>query len=198
MPERRIGILGGVFDPVHCGHLSVAALAMESLGFERVIFVPSGTPPHKLAVAASPDDRLNMLRLALAGIGGFDIWDGEVRRGGHSYTIDTLKELSGVYAGAKFYFIMGTDNLSEIHKWRAFEEIVGMVTVCVAKRPGYDAVRPDTLARAVIETFPGPEWGSSSTMLRDYLKSGLSCRFMIPDKVLAYIGERGLYGYSRR
>jgi nicotinate-nucleotide adenylyltransferase len=198
MADRRIGILGGVFDPVHCGHLSVAVLAKESFGLERVIFVPSGTPPHKPSVAAPPDDRLNMLNIALAGVDGCEVWDGEMKRGGYSYTVDTLRELGGIYAGARLYFIMGTDNLYEVHKWRSIDDIVGMVTFCVAKRPGHDVVRTDALARAEIETFPGPEWGASSTMLRGYMGSGLSCRFMIPDAVLAYIGERGLYGYSHR
>jgi len=198
MSDRRIGILGGVFDPVHLGHLSVAVLAKESFGLEQVLFVPSGTPPHKLAVAASSDDRLNMLKLALAGTEGFGIWDGEIRRGGYSYTIDTLNELQALYSGARFYFIIGTDNLTQIHKWRRFEEIIGRVTLCVAKRPGHGFERAEALASADIEGFPGPEWGASSTMLRGYMKSGRSCKFLIPDAVLNYIKERGLYEYNSR
>jgi nicotinate-nucleotide adenylyltransferase len=193
---RRIGILGGVFDPVHCGHLSAALLAKEHFGLDEVIFIPSGAPPHKPAVAVSPDDRLNMLKLALEGLDGCGVWDGELRRDGYSYTIDTLAELGGLYAGAKFYFIIGTDNLPEIAKWRSYEGIVASVTFCVAYRPGYGSDRPEALATADIRDFPGPMWGSSSTMLREYLGKGLSCKFMIPDAVLGYIREKGLYGYS--
>jgi nicotinate-nucleotide adenylyltransferase len=198
MAYGKIGILGGIFDPVHLGHLSVAVLAKESFGLERVLFVPAGTPPHKLAVAASSDDRLSMLKLALDGIDGFEIWDGEIRRGGYSYTIDTLNELEELYAGARFYFIIGTDNLTEIHKWRKFEEIIGKVTLCVAKRPGHSLKRTEALASAAIEGFLGPEWGASSTMLRGYMKSGRSCKFLIPDAVLNYIKEKGLYEYHVR
>ncbi|GBU20765.1 nicotinate-nucleotide adenylyltransferase [Fibrobacteres bacterium R8-0-B4] len=193
----RIGILGGVFDPVHCGHLAVALLAKEHFGLSEVIFVPSGAPPHKPDVAVSSDDRLNMLKSALAGTDGCVVWDGELRRSGYSYTIDTLNELSGLYEGAKFYFIIGTDNLPEIAKWRSYEEIIAKVTFCVAFRPGYEACRPEALAAADIQDFPGPMWGSSSTMLREYLGKGHSCKFMIPDAVLEYIRDRGLYGCSK-
>jgi len=194
---RRIGILGGVFDPVHCGHLAVALLAKEHFGLSEVLFVPSGAPPHKPAVAVSPDDRLNMLKLALTGLEGCGVWDGELRRSGYSYTIDTLNELGGRYAGAKFYFIIGADNLPEISKWRSYEDILTRVTLCVTFRPGYETDRPETLAAADIQSFPGPMWGASSTMMREYLGNGRSCKFMIPDAVLEYIREKGLYGYSR-
>jgi len=194
----RIGILGGVFDPIHCGHLAVALLAKEHFGLNEVLFVPSGTPPHKSAVVVSPDDRLNMLKLALTGVDACGVWDGELRRSGYSYTIDTLNELGELYKGAEFYFIIGTDNLPEIAKWRSYEEIITKVTFCVTFRPGYEVDRPEALAAADIKTFPGPMWGSSSTMLREYLGKGHSCKFMIPDAVLEYIKERGLYGYSRK
>jgi nicotinate-nucleotide adenylyltransferase len=197
MTERRIGILGGVFDPVHLGHLSTAVLARESFGLERVVFIPSGTPPHKSSPAVSAQDRLDMLKLALDGTDGCCIWDGEIRRDGYSYTIDTLKELSELYRGARFYFIIGADNLTEIHKWRSAADIIDMVTLCVAERPGHETARTAALAAADIREFPGPRWGASSTMLRDYLKDGLSCRFMVPDAVLAYIREKGLYGQPR-
>jgi nicotinate-nucleotide adenylyltransferase len=193
---KRVGILGGVFDPVHCGHLAVALLAKEHFGLDEVIFIPSGAPPHKAAVAVSPNDRLNMLKLALDGVGGCRIWDGELRRGGYSYTIDTLNELGELCVGAEFYFIIGTDNLPEIAKWRSYEEIAARVTFCVAYRPGYVLERPEALAAADIREFPGPMWGSSSTMLRGYLGKGYSCKFLIPDAVLGYIRDRGLYGYS--
>jgi nicotinate-nucleotide adenylyltransferase len=192
----RIGILGGVFDPVHCGHLAVALLAKEHFDLSEVIFVPSGAPPHKPAVAVSPDDRLNMLKLALEGLDGCGVWDGELRRSGYSYTIDTLNELGELRGGAKFHFIIGTDNLPEIAKWRSYEGIIERVTFCVAFRPGYDLCRPAALAKADIQDFPGPVWGASSTMLREYLGKGRSCKFMIPDAVLGYIKDRGLYGCS--
>ena len=198
MADRRIGILGGVFDPVHFGHLSVAVLARESFGLDEVVFIPSGAPPHKSSVTASPDDRLSMLRLALSGVDGCTVWEGEIRRAGYSYTIDTLKELGSIYGVDRFYFIIGTDNLPEIHKWRSAAEVISKVILCVAKRPGHDIIRTEALAPADIREFLGPEWGASSTMLRDYMKSGCSCKFLIPDAVLGYIKEKGLYGYRSK
>ncbi|MDR0305852.1 MAG: nicotinate-nucleotide adenylyltransferase [Chitinispirillales bacterium] len=198
MSYRRIGILGGVFDPVHFGHLSMAQLAKDGFGLEQVIFVPAGTPPHKQTVSAAASERLKMLKLALANTPHFSIWEGEVNKNGCAYTVDTVAELGGVYGDAKFYFIIGADNLAEIPAWHYSDEILSKVTLCVAKRPGYDITPPDTILCADIETFCGPEWGLSSTILRGYLKNGLSCRYLIPEVVLDYIAEKGLYGYSRR
>ncbi|MCL2183756.1 MAG: nicotinate-nucleotide adenylyltransferase [Chitinispirillia bacterium] len=198
MADRRIGILGGVFDPVHFGHLSVAVLARESFGLDEVLFVPSGTPPHKSAVTATPGDRLNMLKIALDGVDGCSVWEGEVRRDGYSYTIDTLNELGGIYGVEKFYFIIGTDNLTEIHKWRSAAEVIGRVTLCVARRPGHEIIRTEALASADIREFPGPQWGASSTMIRDYMKDGHSCKFLLPGAVWNYIKEKGLYGCQRK
>ena len=197
MLSKKTGILGGVFDPVHYGHLSAAVLAREYFGLDKVLFIPSGAPPHKTDVAASSSDRLNMLKLALNGIDGCEIWDGEINREGYSYTIDTLRELDNLYKGASdFYFIIGTDILGEICKWHLYEEIVKTVTLCATYRPGHEFDRSCLPAFAKIETFPGPVWGASSTMLREYMKNGRSCKFMIPDAVLTYIKDRGLYGYN--
>jgi nicotinate-nucleotide adenylyltransferase len=199
MSDRRIGILGGVFDPVHCGHLAAAVMAKEEFGLGRVIFIPSGMPPHKSSVTASCDDRLNMLKLALDDMGcGFDVWEGEIRREGYSYTIDTVKELREVHGDdVEIYFIIGADNLADIPKWHSYEDIVKMVTVCVVERPGYefDGCLEALGAAAKIKTFPGPLWGLSSTVLREYLRDGRSCKYLIPDAALGYIGEKGLYGY---
>ena len=195
---KKIGILGGTFDPVHNGHLAVAALAREHFGLEQIVFIPTGTPPHKSTVTATPDDRLNMLERAIAGADWCNIWEGEIRRGGYSYTIDTLKELDIIYTGAKIHFIIGADCLADIHTWHSYEDIIKIVTLCVVSRPGYDIERSAALASADIKIFPGPDWGVSSTMLRGYIKNGYSCSFMIPGAALAYIKERGLYGYTSR
>lgn len=193
---RRIGILGGVFDPVHFGHLSIAELAMGSFQLERVIFVPAGTPPHKQVVSTAAPDRLKMLKLAITDLPYFDIWEGEVNKNDCAYTVDTISELGGVYPDAGLYFIIGADNLAEILTWHYSDEILSKVTLCVAGRPGFDITRPDALLNADIETFDGPQWGLSSTILRRYLKNGLSCKFLAPDAVLAYIEENGLYGHG--
>ncbi|MCL2688750.1 MAG: nicotinate-nucleotide adenylyltransferase [Chitinispirillia bacterium] len=191
---RRIGILGGVFDPVHFGHLSIAELAKSSFGLEQVIFVPAGIPPHKQGVTTSAPHRLKMLELAVKDLPYFTIWEGEVKKNGCAYTVDTISELSAEYPNAKLHFIIGADNLSEILTWHYSDEILNRVTLCAAKRPGYDIARPGALKNADIETFDSPEWGLSSTILRKYLKNGISCKFLAPDAVLAYVKENGLYG----
>jgi len=193
---KRIGILGGVFDPVHFGHLSIAELAKSSFNLEQVVFVPAGIAPHKQAVSTPAPERLEMLKLALADLPYFGIWEGEVNKNGCAYTVDTISELIGVYPDARLYFIIGADNLAEIHTWHYSNEILNKVTLCVAGRPGFHIDPPEALSNADIEIFNGPQWGLSSTILRKYLKSGLSCKFLAPDTVLAYIRENGLYGYS--
>ena len=186
-----------MFDPVHFGHLSMAELARSNFHLDEVIFVPAGIPPHKQSVTTSAFHRLEMLKLALANAPYCTIWEGEVNKSGCAYTVDTISDLSGVYPNAKLHFIIGADNLAEILTWHYSDEILNKVTLCAAARPGYDINRPDALSNADIETFNGPEWGLSSTILRKYLKSGLSCKFLAPDAVLAYIRENGLYGNSQ-
>ncbi|MFP4241345.1 MAG: nicotinate-nucleotide adenylyltransferase [Chitinispirillaceae bacterium] len=194
-----IGILGGTFDPVHNGHLSTAMLARDHFSLDHVVFIPTGTPPHKRTVNASAQDRLQMLRSALQGVCGFEIYEGEIARSGYSYTIDTLKILHKHYGTQPFHYIIGSDNLSEIHTWRSYEQILEKVILCVAGRPPYSQTQPTpALKNARVEFFPSPEWGLSSTALRRYLENGCSCRFLIPDTVLAYIKEKKLYGYQIR
>ena len=187
------GVLGGIFDPVHNGHLAVAALARDFFGLDKVLFIPSGTPPHKSStVCASSSDRLSMLKIALKDDPGAVIWDKEICRPGISYTIDTLYELSKQIKGP-VYFIIGSDNLREIITWHKYQEILELVTLCVAHRPGSPVFIPDSLKKAKLHRFPSPEWGISSTMIRTYIHKGYSCRHLLPDGVVDYIVDKGLY-----
>jgi len=189
-----IGVFGGIFDPVHYGHLSTAALAAQHLALEPVIFVPAGIPPHKVTtVRASPEDRLAMLRIALAHEPYVSIWEDEVKNAGISYTVDTLEKIARNNGGHPIYFIMGADNLHDIHTWHRYTDILDMAVLCVTERPGFSLEVPPTLLGAKIVTFPSPRWGMSSTMLRGYLAQGLDCRHLIPDGVREYILDKGLY-----
>ncbi len=192
-PAGTIGIAGGIFDPVHNGHLAVGALARDYFGLSKILFIPSGLPPHKAHVIASAADRLAMLCLAVRGEPSFTVWDGELRRKGVSYTVDTLRKLAQDFPGRHFYFIVGSDNLQEIKTWRRCRDVLAMVTLCVAHRPGYPVKVPRSLAGASIRTFPSPEWGVSATMIREYLARGYSCRHLLPDAVEEYISRRKLY-----
>lgn len=187
--------MGGTFDPVHNGHLSAAMLARDHFRLDQIIFIPTGTPPHKDSVCASAQERHRMLRLAVEGIAEFSIYEGEVTRSGYSYTVDTLEMLRNKYGDVPFHYIIGSDNLSEIRSWRSYEQILEWVILCVAGRPPYSLEPSAAIKNARVEFFPSPEWGLSSTALRSYLKKGCSCKFLIPDAVLAYIKEMGLYGY---
>ena len=122
-PPGAVGIVGGIFDPVHNGHLAIAGLARDYFGLTTILFIPSGRPPHKSRVTAPAADRLAMLRLAVRNEPAFAVWDGELRRKGISYTFDTLRKLTGEFAGRPIYFIVGSDNLQEIETWRRWRDV---------------------------------------------------------------------------
>lgn len=192
-----IGILGGIFDPVHNGHLAIASLARDYFSLSTVLFIPAGVPPHKITtVSASPANRLEMLRMSLEGVSYAQIWDKEVSRTGISYTVDTLELLINRFPGRKLYFLVGADNLREIQTWHRYRDILSLVTLCVTERPGYPIEIPAILAGAKVKTFPSPFWGISSSLLRDYLQKGYSCRHLLPEPVLSYIREKKLYTRS--
>lgn len=136
--KKRIGIFGGTFDPVHCGHLRVALEVMEETGLDQVIFVPAGVPPHKSRPdIASAEDRLEMVRLACGGFAGFEVSSLELERTGPSYTVDTLLNFSSSYQDeADIFFIMGMDAFFQFHTWREPEKIIGLASLVIMTRPG--------------------------------------------------------------
>ncbi|MBD3316800.1 MAG: nicotinate (nicotinamide) nucleotide adenylyltransferase [Chitinivibrionales bacterium] len=191
----RIGILGGSFDPVHYGHLAVARLAYEYLMLDRILLIPAAVPPHKRAmVGASAERRLTMLCSATDEDPAFLVSDMEIRRSGISYTVDTLQALREEFPHTEFCYLIGSDNLREIASWRHFRSILDMVTLCVAHRPGYSMSPPADIAGARMCGIPSPEWGVSSTMIRQRLAQGYSCRYLVPESVREYIACNNLYG----
>ena len=202
-PGRRIGILGGTFDPPHLGHLLIAETARVALGLESVVFVPTGEPWLKSGQRITPAaHRLRMVQLAVADNPNFCVSDCEVRRSGATYTVDTLRELrSGYGSDADFYFIVGSDVLDQFHRWKEPDCILDLCRLAVIERPGGPAEGIDTLA----ERFPdaieagavvpvaGPRVDFSASELRRILAAGLSTRYQITDAVAAYIAEHGLY-----
>jgi nicotinate-nucleotide adenylyltransferase len=188
-----LGILGGTFDPIHNGHLAIAALAIDCFKLSGVLFIPSGRPPHKSLPGASVLHRVTMLRLATASEPSFEVRKEEVRQTGFSYTFDTLKKLQRVFPRRPFYFIIGSDNLCEIETWHRYKELLRMVTFCVAHRPGFSLSPPPSLAGGDFFPFPAPEWGISATLLRTYLAKGYRCRYLVPEAVREYIAKNRLY-----
>lgn len=188
-----IGILGGIFDPVHNGHLVLADSARKYFRLSKILFIPSRRPPHKARPMASAADRLAMLCLALRNKSCFMVWDGELRRKGVSYTIDTLSVLAKEFPGSRFYFLVGSDNLREIMTWRRWRSVLAAVTLCVAHRPGYAAGIPSAFRTARIVRFPSTELDISSTEIRRRAACGRQFRRLVPREVAEYISIRKLY-----
>ncbi len=196
----RIGILGGTFDPPHFGHLAIAQEAQENLGLDRVYFVPAPEPPHKFGEPVTPfAERLEMLRLALAGQPSFTISLVEANRPGPSYTTDTLSELRRDFpSGTELFFIMGMDSLEELPTWHEPQELVRLARLAVLRRPGYkvdlDALEnqvPGVKASTVL--IPAPELGISSTDIKARVRAGRPIDALVPPAVAEYIREHHLY-----
>ena len=202
-PGRRIGILGGTFDPPHLGHLLIAETARVALELESVLFVPAGEPWLKSGQRITPaEHRLRMVHLATADHPDFCVSDCEVRRSGASYTVDTLRELRDGYCPAtELYFIVGSDVLDQFHRWKEPEGILELCRLAVIERPGGPAEGigilserfPDAVASGAVVSVAGPRVDFSASELRRILAAGLSTRYQIPDPVAAYIAEHELY-----
>ena len=192
---KRIGFLGGTFNPVHIGHLAAAQAAKEALRLERVIFVPSHLPPHKTSrgvVAAR--HRFQMVRLATRGNPDLKVSDYEVRKRGKTYTIDTLEHFQKQFpSSTAFFFIIGEDMLDGLQKWRQIGDILKLVRFAVVGRPGYQKRKPKIPCRPV--SMPGID--ISSTDLRRRMRQGKTVKYLIPGSVEDYIRRHGLYGSKK-
>ena len=189
--QSRVALLGGSFDPVHLGHLHVAEVVLATGRYDEVLFVPAHLPSHKSgARLAAAAHRLSMLRLAISRRPGLAVTDVELRRGGVSYTVDTVRQLQhGGKLGARPGLVVGDDLGAELDTWREAETLFGMVELLVARR----APRPGPLA------FPHRRLANhrlplSSSELRRRVRGGQVIRALVPDSVAAYIREHGLYG----
>lgn len=188
----RIGLLGGSFDPPHNGHLLAAGDAFDALSLDRLIFVPAAVQPLKIGkIAATPEQRLSMVRRLVEGDERFDVSAVEIERGGLSYTVDTLADLAGRWPSAELFWLIGADAVRTFDKWREPGKIVELATVVVLQRAG-DA--------AGTGTMPGtPRWLStrridiSSTEIRERVREGKSIRGFVPDAVADFIAAEQLY-----
>ncbi|HEV2066506.1 MAG TPA: nicotinate-nucleotide adenylyltransferase [Thermomicrobiales bacterium] len=196
---ERIGVFGGTFDPIHHGHLIAAAELRHALRVDRVLFVPASRPPHKQsAVQASDQDRLAMLRLAIARDEGFQMSMIEYERAGLSYTVDTLAALRDEYPGALLFLFLGEDALRDLPTWHRPEGILSLARLGIATRPR-SHLDLDVLYRALpgtrgrIELVPTPSIGISATDLRARVADGRPIRYQTPDAVIDYIRQHGIY-----
>lgn len=190
-----LAILGGTFNPVHLGHLILAQEVQSQFGVDLVLFVPAAIPAHKKppeaeARGASPEERLSMLHAAIEGVPGFAVDDCELRRGGVSYTIDTLADLSSRYpAAGRPLLVIGDDLLAGYDSWREPATVAQRARIVVAHR-----------ARAEETPFPYPHeychnplMPISSSSVRERIARGLPVRFLVPEAVRRYVESRGLY-----
>jgi nicotinate-nucleotide adenylyltransferase len=196
--SQRIGMLGGTFDPVHLGHLVLGEAAREELSLDRVIFVPTGHSWRKTDREITPGpDRLEMLRLAVAGNPHFEVSTLEIEREGPSYTEITLAALQDANPGAEMFFILGRDALSDLPNWHDPSGVVRLATLVVAHREGEATPREEdpALARlnARIVWLPMPVIGVSATHVRERVSAGRSVRYLLPDAVADYVESHGLY-----
>ena len=201
----RIGILGGSFDPVHLGHLGVARAVADALDLERVLLMPAAQAPLRDAlVRAEGGRRAAMLRLAVAELADragerrLEVDESELRRGGLSYTVDTLRDLRAARPADEFTWIIGADQLARLGRWREPEELARLAEWAVYARPGTDWTMiapppvPGLRVRRV-EPAAGALWDVSSSEVRARLGRGESVAGLVPDKVIEYIRETGLY-----
>lgn len=193
-PSDRVGLFGGSFNPPHVAHLAVAEAARDQLGLDRVVWIPAATPPHKAEQdLPAAGHRLSMTRLAVAGHEAFAVSDVEIERAGVSYTVDTVRALQEAHPEVAFHLLLGGDSLAQFGSWVRPEEIVRRVPLVVYPRPGFDLadVPPSVGARATV--LDRPLLDLSGTALRRLLRANRSARYLVPDAVLAYAAEHGLY-----
>lgn len=190
----RIGVFGGTFDPPHVGHLLLASDAREALRLDRLIFVPAGTQPFKANAppVGSAQDRLEMLRLAVSDDASYVVDDAEIGRKGLSYTVDTLEHLSGRYARAQLFLLLGQDTLASFEQWKDPGRIRELAILAVMQREGSNASRGETTAAGVI-TVSTRRVDVSSTEIRERLRANKSIKGFVPESVERFIEARGLY-----
>lgn len=209
--SRRIGMLGGTFDPVHIGHLRGALEVAELLGLDELRLTPSARPPHRELPNVSAQDRLAMVRCAVAGVAPLTVDDRELLRDKPSYTLDTLESMrSGMDPADQLFLLLGWDAFCSLPAWYRWEQLLDHCHIVVLQRPDADSEPPEALrdllaARAVSDptALQGPGgnitfvWQTplsvSATQIRQLLADGRSVRFLVPDAVLAYIEAHGLY-----
>lgn len=188
----RIGLFGGSFDPVHMGHLLVAQAAREELDLSRLFFIPAAQSPFKPdRKPTDPNERLRLLRLALAGKTWCEVDEQEIKRGGISYTIDTARDYYRRFPGAQIYYLIGADNVAHLPKWRESAELARLLEFVVIPRPGQtDVPFPAPFHGRMLKGFP---LGVSSSQIRARVKAGSPIDHLVPAAVAEALRNNRLY-----
>ena len=194
----KVGLLGGTFDPIHLGHLAAAEAAIDCADLDQVVFVPTGTPPHRPQAMASGEQRLAMCRLAIAGDSRFSISNVELERAGPSYTLDTLLALRGANPHAEMFLVLGWDAASQLRSWYRPDDVLALAPVIVITRPGraaptIDDVKTAGLDPARVILCPRPTPSVSGSELRRDLMAGRPVTGRVPEAVEHYIATHHIY-----
>ena len=199
-PPRRVGVLGGTFDPPHVGHLWLASLAADGLNLDSVLFMPAAQPPHKGGLIISrPSDRLLMTRLAINPNPTFELSGLEMERPGPSYTIDSVAELKRLHPDTDLYLIMAADSLAQIDTWREPDRLLAEIEWAVGPRPGSALPDRSSLEQRFgdhasrLHLLEGPSLDVSSSEIRRRVAAGDTIRYLVPRDVEELIIDRELY-----
>ncbi|WP_255414041.1 nicotinate-nucleotide adenylyltransferase [Corynebacterium sp. 13CS0277] len=192
----RIGIMGGTFDPIHNGHLVAGSEVADRFALDQVVYAPTGQPWQKAHTTVSPaEDRYLMTVVATASNPRFRVSRVDIDRGGPTYTVDTLRDLSRQFPGAELFFITGADALAGIMSWRDWEQMFELAQFVGVTRPGYqlheDFLPPEVQER--VHLIEIPAMAISSTDCRARAKAGRPVWYLVPDGVVQYIAKSGLY-----
>ncbi len=201
---RRVLLFGGSFDPIHHGHLIVSRAAAEAIAAERIILIPSASPPHKQNVALTPaDHRVELCRRAVAEDPLFEVSDWETRQAGPNYTLLTVRHFrQALPADTALYWLVGMDSLAELHTWYRVGELADACTLVAVGRPGVPApsraalesfLSPEQAGRILAHLVPSPLVEISATDIRARVGAGLSIRYLVPEAVREAIAKAALY-----
>jgi nicotinate-nucleotide adenylyltransferase len=191
--QRKIGVMGGTFDPVHHGHLVAASEVADRYGLDEVVFVPTGQPWQKVEREVSPaEDRYLMTVIATASNPRFTTSRVDIERGGPTYTVDTLSDLHEAMPDAALFFITGADALAQILSWRDVDRVFRYAHFVGVTRPGYE-LGVDHLPAGVASLVEVPAMAISSTECRERVAQGRPVWYLVPDGVVQYIAKRDLY-----
>lgn len=207
----RIGFFGGTFNPVHIGHLRSCVDVYETFMLDKIIFIPTGIPPHKNKNIADAEYRYEMVKLAINEVDFFDVSRIEINNGNINYTIDTFNQLKKIYEKDELFCIMGTDAFLSIDTWKEYKQLLKYLTFIIMKRPEYDLsnifikyenavkfknadeakIYPAYKNTAYIDKLPAFDVASSD--IRERIREGKNIMYLTPDDVINFIKAKGLY-----
>lgn len=200
--RKKVGIMGGTFDPIHIGHLILGESAYQQFSLDKILFMPSGNPPHKLNRdgGASNEERVEMVRRAIASNEHFELSLVEMHEQGYIYTKETLKRLNEMNPDTDYYFILGADSLFNFETWKEPQEICQLCTVVVAVRDHLPMPELDRQIaylkekyHADIRKLESLNIDIASSTIRSWVAEGRSCRYYVPETVIEYMLEHGIY-----